>query len=97
MPYELLGRLRRILKHALGRPRCRASCRVARIFLGMISSGCRMVKELDRSFVYAGTFLTVNRLGPSTVLFDRSSHNSGFLIFYPGSFGRFLLAHARRL
>jgi hypothetical protein len=37
MPYELLGKFRRMLIYALWRPKLRAIYRVARIFLGMIS------------------------------------------------------------
>jgi hypothetical protein len=59
MPYELLGKFRRMLIYALWRPKLRAIYRVARIFLGMISG---LTKEMDASVVYAGTFLTVNGL-----------------------------------
>jgi hypothetical protein len=63
MPYELLGKFRRMLIYALWRPKLRASCRVARIFLGMISG---LTKEMDGSVVYAGTFFTDNGFGLST-------------------------------
>lgn len=66
MPYELLGKFRRMLIYALWRPKLRAIYRVARIFLGMISG---LTKEMDASVVYAGTFLTVNGLKAAFRLF----------------------------
>jgi hypothetical protein len=64
MPNKLLGQFRRMSIYALENPKLFASCRVARIFLGMIS--CRLTKEAGGSVIYAETFLTINGLGPST-------------------------------